>query len=85
MRWATQSITILNSVREVYNLDELLTTAKAISSIGFPAVMCLILLYRMDKQATLYSESEAKLRECITNNTIMIKELCIRLGGQKNE
>lgn len=74
-------ITISKSVKGDFNLEELLTTAKAISSIGFPAVMCLILLYRMDKQANMYAESESKLREVIANNTMMINELCIRLGG----
>lgn len=66
-------------------MDDLTGIAKVISTIGFPAVMCLILLYRMDKQAIMYSESESKLREVITNNTVMIKELCIRLGEKQNE
>lgn len=66
-------------------MDDLTGIAKVISTIGFPAVMCLILLYRMDKQAQMYSESETKLREVITNNTVMIKELCIRLGEKTNE
>lgn len=66
-------------------MDDLTGIAKVISTIGFPAVMCLILLYRMDKQAQMYSESEMKLREVITNNTVMIKELCIRLGEKTNE
>lgn len=66
-------------------MDDLTGIAKVISTIGFPTVMCLILLYRMDKQAIMYSESESKLREVITNNTVMIKELCIRLGEKQNE
>lgn len=66
-------------------MDDITGIAKVISSIGFPAVMCLILLYKMDKQAQMYSESETKLREVIINNTVMIKELCIRLGDKNNE
>lgn len=66
-------------------MDDLTGLAKIVSTIGFPAVMCLILLYRIDKQAIMYSESESKLREVITNNTVMIKELCIRLGEKQNE
>lgn len=66
-------------------MEDLTGLAKIVSTIGFPAVMCLILLYRMDKQAIMYSESESKLREVITNNTVMIKELCIRLGEKQNE
>lgn len=65
-------------------MEDLTGLAKIVSTIGFPAVMCLILLYRMDKQAIMYSESESKLREVITNNTVMIKELCIRLGEKQN-
>lgn len=66
-------------------MEDLTGLAKIVSTIGFPAVMCLVLLYRMDKQAIMYSESESKLREVITNNTVMIKELCIRLGEKQNE
>lgn len=66
-------------------MEDLTGLAKIVSTIGFPAVMCLILLYRMDKQAIMYSESESKLREVITNNTVMIRELCIRLGEKQNE
>lgn len=66
-------------------MEDLTGLAKIVSTIGFPAVMCLILLYRMDKQAIMYSESESKLREVITNNTVIIKELCIRLGEKQNE
>lgn len=66
-------------------MEDITGIAKVISTIGFPAVMCLILLYRMDKQAQMYAESESKLREVITNNTVMIKELCIRLGDKNNE
>lgn len=66
-------------------MEDLTGLAKIVSTIGFPAVMCLILLYRMDKQAIMYSESESKLREVISNNTVMIKELCIRLGEKQNE
>lgn len=55
---------------------ELLDYCNAISSVGFPIVMCLILLYKMDKQETLYRENEKNLRDVIERNTLAINDLC---------
>ena len=53
--------------------------AQAISQIGFPIFMCLLLLKRMQEQDNLYRENEGKLRDVIERNTLAITKL-IREG-----
>lgn len=48
---------------------------QAISQIGFPIFMCLLLLKRMQEQDNLYRENEGKLREVIERNTLAITKL----------
>lgn len=48
---------------------------QAISQIGFPIFMCLLLLKRMQEQDDLYRENEGKLREVIERNTLAITKL----------
>lgn len=49
--------------------------AQAISQIGFPIFMCLLLLKRMQEQDDLYRENEGKLRDVIERNTLAITKL----------
>lgn len=49
--------------------------AQAISQIGFPIFMCLLLLKRMQEQDNLYRENESKLRNVIERNTLAITKL----------
>jgi hypothetical protein len=49
--------------------------AQAISQIGFPISMCLLLLKRMQEQDNLYRENEGKLRDVIERNTLAITKL----------
>lgn len=49
--------------------------AQAISQIGFPIFMCLLLLKRMQEQDDLYRENESKLRDVIERNTLAITKL----------
>ena len=48
---------------------------QAISQIGFPIFMCLLLLKRMQEQDNLYRENEGKLRDVIERNTLAITKL----------
>lgn len=45
------------------------------SNFGFPAIMCIMLFKKMEKQETRYLNNEAKLRNVITDNTQAILEL----------
>ena len=50
-----------------------------ISSLGYPIVMSLILLYMMDGNEKKYDETIEGLRKTIENNTITLTKLCEKL------
>ena len=45
------------------------------SNFGFPAIMCVMLFKKMEKQEIRYMNNENKLRNVITENTQAILEL----------
>ena len=45
------------------------------SSFGFPAIMCILLFRKMEKQENRYINNETKLRQVISENTMAIMEL----------
>lgn len=45
------------------------------SNFGFPAIMCVMLFRKMEKQETRYLNNENKLRSVISDNTQAILEL----------
>lgn len=61
--------------------------ANIISSLGYPIVMSLILLYMMNDNEKKYDETIEGLRKTIENNTITLTKLCERLetGSDKDE
>ena len=54
---------------------ELPTIVELIGSIGFPIVMCLILLQYMDRQNEKHDKEVHELTETINNNTKILTEL----------
>lgn len=46
-----------------------------VSNFGFPAVMCVLLFRKMEKQEARYTSNESKLRQVITDNTLAIIQL----------
>ena len=47
----------------------------AISTVGFPIVMCIILLYIVNKQNEEHKEEMSKIAESLNNNTLVIQHL----------
>ena len=47
----------------------------AISTVGFPIVMCIILIYVVNKQNEEHKEEMAKITESLNNNTLVIQHL----------
>lgn len=47
----------------------------AFSTMGFPAVMCLLLLKKLETQEARYSKNETQLRKVISENTLAILSL----------
>ena len=58
-----------------------------ISSLGYPIVMSLLLLYMMNNNEKKYDETIEGLRKTIENNTLTLTKLCERLenGSDKDE
>lgn len=61
--------------------------ANVISSLGYPIVMSLLLLYMMYDNEKKYDETIDGLRKTIENNTLTLTRLCERLetGSDKDE
>lgn len=61
--------------------------ANVISSLGYPIVMSLLLLYMMYDNEKKYDETIEGLRKTIENNTVTLTRLCERLetGSDKDE
>ena len=58
----------------------------AISTVGFPIVMCLLLLYVLYKQSEEHKEEMNKMNESLANNTLAIQRLTDILEGRdKND
>lgn len=55
----------------------------AISTVGFPIVMCLILLYMMYVNNEQHKEEMDKMTEAITNNTLAVQHLTDSLNKEK--
>lgn len=53
----------------------------AISTVGFPIVMCLILLYVVNKQNEEHKEEMSKITESLNNNTLVIQHLTDTLSN----
>ena len=53
---------------------------QGISTVGFPAVMCLLMYYHMNKQTEAHSEEISKLTGVINDNTVATKQLVALLS-----
>ena len=54
----------------------------AISTVGFPIVMCGALFWKMDKQDKEHKEEMNKSTEAINNNTIVLQKLMQMLSDK---
>jgi hypothetical protein len=54
----------------------------AISTVGFPIVMCGALFWKMDKQDKEHKEEMDKSTEAINNNTVVLQKLMQMLSDK---
>lgn len=54
----------------------------AISTVGFPIVMCGALFWKMDKQDKEHKEEISKSTEAINNNTVVLQKLMQMLSDK---
>lgn len=55
----------------------------AISTVGFPVVMCILIFYYMEKEAESHKQEVAGLKEVLTDLKISITQLTDKIGGGK--
>lgn len=60
-------------------------TIQAISTVGFPIVMCLIMLKIIKENEAINARVIDDLRNTINNNTIILTKIYERLEGDKDE
>ena len=53
---------------------------QGISTVGFPAVMCLLMYYQTNKQTEAHAEEISKLTSVINDNTVATKQLVALLS-----
>ena len=61
------------------------TVITAISSLGFPIVRCLIVLYMYWKSDQTHKAEVDKLSEAVQNNTVVMEKILERLEVKKDE
>lgn len=57
----------------------------AISTLGFPIVMCGAMFWNMLKEKDAHKEEMNSVTEALNNNTLILQKLCDRLDGDKND
>ena len=55
----------------------------AISTVGFPIVMCILIFYYMEKEAESHKQEVDGLKEVLTDVNISITQLTDKIGGGK--
>lgn len=60
------------------NIDIVLN---AITTVGFPIVMCGILLWYIYKSQKSHKEEVMQLTEAIQNNTVVMEKILTKIGG----
>ena len=53
----------------------------AISTVGFPIVMCILIFYYMEKEAESHKQEVDGLKEVLTDLKISITHLTDKIGG----
>lgn len=57
----------------------------AISTLGFPIVMCGAIFRYMLKEKDSHKEEMNSVTEALNNNTLILQKLCDKLDGDKND
>ena len=55
---------------------------QAITSVGFPVVMCIMLMYHVKEMATKHKDESDKFAEALNNNTLVLQKLCDKLDDK---
>ena len=56
---------------------------QAITSVGFPIVMCLMLMWYVREISSKHKEESDKFAEALNSNTLVLQKLCDKLDITK--
>lgn len=59
--------------------------AQLVSTVGFPIVMCLVLLYEMQEMSKSHKEETTSLKDALNNNTIVLEKILTKLDLDEKE
>ena len=55
---------------------------QAITSVGFPIVMCIMLMYYIKEMTANRKEESDKFADALNNNTLVLQKLCDKLDDK---
>ena len=58
---------------------------QAITSVGFPIVMCLMLMWYVREISSKHKEESDKFAEALNANTLVLQKLCDKLDINKED
>ena len=61
------------------------TLLQAITTVGFPIVMCVALLYEIKDMTTKHQEESKLFSDSMNKNTLVLQKLCDVLGVDREE
>ena len=61
------------------------TLLQAITTVGFPIVMCVALLYEIKDITTKHQEESKNFSDSMNKNTLVLQKLCDVLGVEREE
>ena len=61
------------------------TLLQAITTVGFPIVMCVALLYEIKDMTTKHQEESKLFSDSMNKNTLVLQKLCDILGVDREE
>ena len=61
------------------------TLLQAITTVGFPIVLCVALLYEIKDMTTKHQEESKIFSDSMNKNTLVLQKLCDILGVEREE
>ena len=61
------------------------TLLQAITTVGFPIVMCVALLYEIKDMTTKHQEESKIFSDSMNKNTLVLQKLCDILGVERED
>ena len=60
-------------------MDTFNVILQAVSTVGFPIAMCVLLLWYIKNQTETHKEESEKFTEALNKNTLVLKKLCDKM------